>query len=60
MARVQVHGVKICKEAPIISHQPFANDCFLFFYANSQEIEMMNDILKSYDEAIEAKLPRLF
>jgi hypothetical protein len=29
--RGDIHGVKICKNAPIISHLLFADDCFLFF-----------------------------
>jgi hypothetical protein len=30
-ARGDIHGTKICRNAPIISHLLFADDCFLFF-----------------------------
>ena len=32
-ARGEINGVKICNNAPIISHLLFADDCFLFFQA---------------------------
>jgi hypothetical protein len=32
-ARGDIHGVKICRNAPIITHLLFANDCFLFLRA---------------------------
>jgi hypothetical protein len=33
--RGELHGIKICRKAPIISHLLFADDCFLFFKATS-------------------------
>jgi len=33
-ARGEINGVKICNNAPIISHLLFVDDCFLFFRAN--------------------------
>ncbi|CAI8612034.1 unnamed protein product [Vicia faba] len=50
-ARGDVHGVKICKNSPIISHLLFADDCFLFFKVNSNEATEMKNILSTYEEA---------
>ncbi|XP_058784657.1 uncharacterized protein LOC131659487 [Vicia villosa] len=49
--RGDIHGVKVCKNAPIISHLLFADDCFLFFRANIAETTVMKDILATYEEA---------
>jgi hypothetical protein len=50
-ARGDIHGVKICKNAPIISHLLFADDCFLFFRANHNEAVVMKNILTTYEAA---------
>ncbi|WJX93691.1 hypothetical protein P8452_75185 [Trifolium repens] len=50
-ARCDLHGVKICRNAPIVSHLLFADDCFLFFRANSNEAETMKSILTTYEKA---------
>ncbi|XP_045822393.1 uncharacterized protein LOC123915300 [Trifolium pratense] len=50
-ARGDIHGVKICRNAPIVSHLLFADDCFLFFRANINEAEAMKNILNTYDAA---------
>jgi hypothetical protein len=44
-ARGEIHGVKICRNAPIVSHLLFADDCFLFFTASNAEAEVMKNIL---------------
>jgi len=36
-----INGAKICKNAPIISHLLFANDCFLFFKSKSGQAQVM-------------------
>ncbi|XP_058784595.1 uncharacterized protein LOC131659421 [Vicia villosa] len=46
-----IYGVKICRNAPIISHLLFSDDCFLFFKANIEETNVMKDILATYEEA---------
>jgi hypothetical protein len=46
-----VHGVKICRNAPIISHLLFADDCFLFFRASDSEAGTMKNILSTYEAA---------
>ncbi|XP_058767513.1 uncharacterized protein LOC131641227 [Vicia villosa] len=49
--RGDIHGVKICRNASIISHLLIADDCFLFFRANTAETNVMKDILATYEEA---------
>lgn len=36
-ARGEINGVKICTNALIISHLLFADDCYLFFHANTTQ-----------------------
>lgn len=50
-ARGDLHGIKICRSAPIISHLFFANDSFLFFRANIRECKVMKSIVTTYEEA---------
>jgi hypothetical protein len=47
--RGDIHGVKICRNAPIISHMLFADDCFLFFRATENEAMIMKNILATYE-----------
>ncbi|MCH80360.1 replication protein A 70 kDa dna-binding subunit, partial [Trifolium medium] len=47
----ELHGVKICRNAPIISHLLFADDCFLFFKATTNEANVMKNILSLYESA---------
>ncbi|CAJ2636114.1 unnamed protein product [Trifolium pratense] len=46
-----IHKVKICRNAPIISHLLFADDCFLFFRASDSEAVIMKNILSTYEAA---------
>jgi len=46
-----IHGVKICTNAPIVSHLLFADDCFLFFRAEPAEATIMKNILAIYEKA---------
>jgi hypothetical protein len=46
-----IHGVKICNNAPIISHLLFADDCFLFFKGSADEANVMKGILATYEAA---------
>jgi hypothetical protein len=50
-ARGDLHGVKVCRGAPNISHLLFADDCFLFFRANVREAQCMKKILNDYEKA---------
>ena len=42
---------KICRRAPTISHLLFANDCFLFFKADENHTNVMQNILTTYESA---------
>ncbi|KAH9705863.1 putative reverse transcriptase/RNA-dependent DNA polymerase [Citrus sinensis] len=46
-----IHGVKVTRSAPTVSHLFFADDSFLFFRANQQEAVLMRNILASYSRA---------
>ncbi|GAU25274.1 hypothetical protein TSUD_17870 [Trifolium subterraneum] len=46
-----IHGVKICRGAPPMSHILFADDCFLFCRSNLDETRILMNILKTYEEA---------
>jgi ribonuclease HI len=46
-----LHGVKICRGAPTVSHLLFADDCFLFCRSNLSETRKLMEILKTYEEA---------
>jgi hypothetical protein len=51
VARGELHGVKICRGAPSVSHLLFADDCFLFCRSNLDETNQLMRILKIYEEA---------
>ena len=46
-----IHGVKVARSAPMVSHLFFTDDSFLFFRANLQEAILMRNILASYSRA---------
>lgn len=45
-----IHGCRIAKEAPVISHLLFEDDCYLFFKATKAEAGVMKRILSRYAE----------
>jgi len=49
------HGVindtRVCRGAPLVSHLLFADDCFLFFKAEVNQVQIMKDILTTYKAA---------
>lgn len=46
-----IHGVKLCRGNPIITHLLFADDKFLFMRANENEVTYIKYILNSYELA---------
>ncbi|GAU47702.1 hypothetical protein TSUD_190310 [Trifolium subterraneum] len=48
VGRGDLHGVRICRGAPEVSHLLFANDCFLFCRANVAEVNELMRILHTY------------
>ena len=46
-----IHGVKIARSAPAVSHLFFADDCFLFFKAHYNEARIMKSLLAVYGAA---------
>jgi hypothetical protein len=44
-----IHGIKIAKEAPMISHLLFADDSLIFCKANKEEAQALKDIISLYE-----------
>ena len=49
--RKLIHGVKICRNAPSITHLFFADDSLMFTRANIQEAQRILTILNTYEAA---------
>ncbi|XP_050231744.1 uncharacterized protein LOC126680640 [Mercurialis annua] len=45
-----LHGAVICRGAPSISHLFFADDCFLFFRASLEEMNVVKRVLDNYEK----------
>lgn len=50
-ARGEIHGIKVCRGAPLLTHLLFVDDCFLFCRANEKEAQALSEALKKYEEA---------
>jgi len=50
--RGELQGVRVCRNAPVVSHLLFADDCFLFFQAEESQANVMKRILTTYEEAL--------
>jgi hypothetical protein len=51
VASGELHSVKICIGAPVVSHLLFADGCFLFCRSNLSETTKLMEILKIYEAA---------
>jgi hypothetical protein len=56
VARGDIHGVKICRGAPPVSHLLFADDCFLFCRSNLYETRQLMSILKTYEDSLRQEI----
>lgn len=55
-AQGQLHGLKICRNAPSISHLFFADDSLVFFKATGGDCEVLKDIFTRYELASGQKI----
>lgn len=46
-----IHGVRITRNAPVVSHLFFADDTILFIRANEKEANAVKQILQNYETA---------
>jgi hypothetical protein len=51
VAKGDLHGVQICRGAPVVSHLLFADDCFIFCRSTIAETNHLMSLLKTYEEA---------
>lgn len=50
-AQKRIHGLKICRRAPVISHMFFADDSYLFCKADLKDAESVLDLFNTYEKA---------
>jgi len=60
--RGDLHGIRICNDAHVISHFLFADDCFLFLRVEEREALVMKNSLANYESSFGQviSLPKLF
>ena len=51
-----LRGVAVCRNGPRVTHLIFADDCLLFLRANTEECQVVMNILSQYEEASGQKL----
>ena len=54
----QLAGIVVCREAPLVSHLLFANDCIVFGEASKEEGLRLLKILEVYERESGQKLNR--
>ena len=48
----RIKGVSICRGAPTISNLMFADDSILFYHATTGKVEVINEVLQAYANAL--------
>ncbi|KAK2438202.1 hypothetical protein QL285_023013 [Trifolium repens] len=51
VASGDLHGIQICRGAPVVSHLLFADDCFLLCMSTVAECNHLMSLLKTYGDA---------
>lgn len=46
-----IHGIKVCRQAPAISHMLFADDSYLYCKANTDEASRVMELLRMFEQA---------
>lgn len=46
----RLHGIKICRGAPSVSHLLFADDSLIMFRANGDEAQELQNVLNQFEE----------
>ncbi|XP_074336620.1 uncharacterized protein LOC141673779 [Apium graveolens] len=46
-----LHGIKICRRAPVVSHMLFADDSYLYCKADTEEASKVLELLNVYEKA---------
>ena len=46
--RGELEGIKVCREAPVISHLLFADDSLVLMHTDKKNIDCLMDILNKY------------
>lgn len=49
--RKWIHGVQICRKAHVVTHMFFADDSYLFFKEDSDEVKRILEVLGIYEKA---------
>lgn len=46
-----IHGIKVCRKAPIVSHMLFADDSYIYCKADVGEANKIRELLQEYEQA---------
>lgn len=55
-AKQWLHGVRICRKAPTITHMLFADDSYFFCQADTNEASKVLEVLRIYEKALGQQL----
>lgn len=57
-AKQWIHGIKVCRNAPIISHMLFADDSYFYCKADMTDVAKVLELLNNYENASGQKVNR--